>query len=285
MTAIKLILTAALFAVVCAQGTLIGARDFRVLLRGRGFLLRGVLAVIVAVPVVALVVVRLIAPSRPVAVALALLSAAPLAPMALKRLAKSGEDFRVGASLHLVLAALSIVSTPLVIAKLGPALGFEAEVAIGSIARSVLVAVFVPFGVGVALHTWAPRAAERLRPILQGVGMVVIAVFVLVIAVKDRGLFLELGVRDYAAMIVFCCLALASGHLLAFEKQERTTFALESAARNPGLALLIATTSFGHVRAAAVLLPYMVVFVVISSLYLRVRSRATRGPIARTSTA
>jgi BASS family bile acid:Na+ symporter len=272
VTLVKAIVSAALFAVVFAEGTRIELGDFRVLYRRPAALLRGVLAVIVVVPVIALAVVRVVRPSFPVMVALALLAASPLAPIVLRRATHSGEDFRVAATMHISLALLSVVSTPLAIGLLAPRLGFAAVAPPSAIAALVAKSMLVPFGLGVLLRTFAARAADRARPILGAVGLAVIAAVVLAIAIQARRLFLAFGVRDYLAMILFCGLTLVSGHLLAARERERTTFALESAARNPGLALLIATMTFGHV-AGAVLLPYLVVFGASSMLYVRLRKR------------
>lgn len=275
MTALKIIVTAALFAVVFAEGTRIELRDFRVLYQRPAGFLRGILAVIVVVPVIALAVVRLVRPSFPVVVALALLSAAPLAPLVLRRTTNSGEDFRVAATMHIALATLSVVSTPLAIGLLAPRLGFAAVAPPAAIAAAVAKTVLVPFALGVLFRTFARRAADRSRSILGGGGLAIIAAVVVAIAFKGRGLFLGFGVRDYLAMALFCTLTLCTGHVLAARERERTTFALESAGRNPGLALLIATMTFGHV-AGAVLLPYLVVFALTSSIYVHMRKRAVR---------
>jgi BASS family bile acid:Na+ symporter len=273
VTAVKAIVTAALFAVVFAEGTRIEARDFSVLYRRPGALLRGVLAVIVVVPVIALAVVRVVRPSYVVTVALALLSAAPLAPLVIRRQANTGEDFRVAATMHIALALVSVVSTPLAIALLGPRLGFAGVAPVSAIGAVVLKTVLLPFGLGVVLRTLAPAAADRVRPILGKLGLAIIGAMVLVAAFKGRRIFVTLGARDYLAMMLFCALTLGTGHILAARERERTTFALESAARNPGLALLIATMTFGPVG-GAVLLPYLVVFFLASALYVQMRKRA-----------
>jgi BASS family bile acid:Na+ symporter len=267
MLALKLVLVSAVVAMVCAEGTLVTPRDLTTCFRRPSLLVRGAVAVVVIVPIVAMLVVKAIHPSRPVAVALAVLSAAPLAPFVLMNLAKTGEDFRVTASLHVTLAISSVVTAPIAIFALGRVLGFTGTAPPFAIARSVATSLLVPFAVGIAIHRLAPRRAATIRSVLATAGTLALIAAVVVIVIAGRRLFGALGARDYLAMIVFCALSIAAGHLLAFGDDEHVTFALESAARNPALALLLATSSFGHVRAAPVLVPYLIVYVVVSTFY------------------
>jgi predicted Na+-dependent transporter len=138
---------------------------------------------------------------------------------------------------------------------------------------------FLPFGVGVALHALAPSLAARLRERLAVLGAAVLLVVLLVLLVRGRAFLLEFGARDYAALTLFCALALVGGHVLA-EEGERTTYALESAARNPFIALLLATSSLGPVR-GAVVVPYLVVLLLVTTLYSVIGRRLRARRIVR----
>ena len=284
MNAIKLILVAAVFATMSAEGMRVTPADLGAVWKHPAKLARGLFAVIVLVPVFALLVTALLAPSRPVALALAFLAAAPLAPFVLTKLAKSGEDFRLAASLHVALAATSIVSAPLVLLVLGRLLGFPTVASPVDIAGRVFVSLLLPFGLGAVVRRLAPHAAERLRKVLEIAGVAVLLGVCALLLVRGRGTLAEFGPRDYVAMALFCVLALAGGHFLAERDEERSIYALESAARNPGIALLMATSSLGPVR-GAVILPYLVVFVGVTSLYSMVRKRTAVRPSVRPSAA
>ncbi len=273
MDPFKLILVGALFAAMSAEGMRVSPADLGAVWRQPSKLARGFFAVVVLVPITAVLVSALVRPSLPVTFGLAFLAASPLAPFVLMKLSKTGEDFRLAASLHVTLAALSIVTAPLVLMVLGRVLGFPTVAPPSAIATRVLVSLFLPFGIGVAVRAAAPRIAARLTKILEGIGVAVLLVVFVVLLVRGRGFFLEFGVRDYAALALFCVLALASGHFIAEHDEERSTFALESAARNPGVALFMATSSFGPVR-GAVVLPYLAVFIVVSTIYSVMRKRA-----------
>jgi bile acid:Na+ symporter, BASS family len=274
MATMKWVLMIALLAMMCAEGMRVTRADLAEVWRHPSSLARGVASVIVLAPVAAVLTVVMLHPSRPVALGLAFLAAAPLAPFILLRLARSGESFRLAASLHVALAALSIVTAPVVLVVLGRVLGFASFANPLAIAAKVLVTLFIPFASGIAIRRVAPRAAPRLCKVLEAFGSATLLVAIAILVVAGRGFFAEFGVRDYAALTLFCVLALASGHYVAANDDERTTYALESAARNPGIALLMAESSLGPVR-GAVLLPYLAVFVLVTTVYSVVRKRTT----------
>jgi len=71
-------------------------------------------------------------------------------------------------------------------------------------------------------------------------------------------------------MASFMIANLALGHLLGpADAQQRTILAMETGGRNFGLALTIAALNFSQDRALAVLIPYVLLFVVISKSYLK----------------
>jgi hypothetical protein len=85
----------------------------------------------------------------------------------------------------------------------------------------------------------------------------------------------ELGLREYAAMAAFIVIAISIGHALGWtDPLERRIFALESASRNLGLAFFIASFLRSSQEALPILVPYVVLFAVITTIYLLlVRSR------------
>jgi BASS family bile acid:Na+ symporter len=91
--------------------------------------------------------------------------------------------------------------------------------------------------------------------------------FIAIVAIDWRALA-DFGLRDYLAVALFVVLCLTLGHLLGGEDPEvRTLLAIESAMRNPALALLIAETNAPHARFAALLVPYYVTFIVLTNAY------------------
>jgi predicted Na+-dependent transporter len=84
------------------------------------------------------------------------------------------------------------------------------------------------------------------------------------------------GLWSYVVMAIFIIANLVIGHVLGpRDAQERTTLAMESAARNFGLAVAIGVFNFSQEKALPVFIPYMILFVVISTIYLKWRKNAT----------
>jgi predicted Na+-dependent transporter len=66
--------------------------------------------------------------------------------------------------------------------------------------------------------------------------------------------------------------SLVAGHLLASRlPEEQTTLAIESASRNSGLALLIASDFVTLEKALPVMIPYIITSALISFIYVRYR--------------
>ena len=84
------------------------------------------------------------------------------------------------------------------------------------------------------------------------------------------------GLRVALAIAIVTMLALATGHLLGGpEPATRTAMAISSAARNPGLALLVATLNAASPAITATVLAYLVISALAVVPYVVWRRRAT----------
>ena len=239
-----------------------------------GLLLRSLLAVIVLVPIAALLVILLLVPSPAVAVGLAILAACPAAPQMIVSIPKAGGGLAYVASLHLALGALSLVTTPVTLALLAAALNFEASVRPYVIAEQVGTSLFLPLLLGMLFLVGFQRAAEKIRRPVALIGQAISFLTIALILLMRYHFLLQMDLRSYSAMAAMVIIALGIGHFLApHQPEERTTLALESAARHPGLAFIIAALNFPLEKALPVFIPYLVVFAVISLLYVQWRKR------------
>ena len=250
--------------------------------RGRlSLLMQSLFAVLVLVPVAALAVAYLIRPVHPAAVGLAIMASSPAAPLMLTRASRAAGRLDYVGSLHLILAALSIISTPVTLAVMSSLIGFDASIDPIQIARLTFTMILLPVGLGLFVRKKYPGVAERIgRPLNRVFGILLILV-VLVLFAKTYRFLLDLDFHSYASVVVFIVLALAAGHFSAPDVfEEKTALALEAAGRNPGFALVIAQLNFPHSRPVAFIVPYMLVFMVLSVLYIswhkRRRAKARR---------
>ncbi|MBI5545261.1 MAG: bile acid:sodium symporter [Deltaproteobacteria bacterium] len=271
---VRILVALGLPAVMLAQGSTVEGRQLLYLVQRPGLLARSLLAAVVAVPLIALLVGWLLRPEPTVRVGLAVLAACPVAPLMIIKVRKATGGADYVAALHLTLAVLSIVTTPLALALLSRALGFQAEIRPLAVAGQVARSVLLPFGLGVAARTWTPDFAARVRRPVAVIGGSALLVAIVILLAATWRLLLAMDLRSYLAMGVMLLAALAVGELLGGgSPTQRAALALESAARNPGLALLIATLNFDRRRSLAVLLPYLIVSVTLVSVYTRWRVR------------
>jgi BASS family bile acid:Na+ symporter len=265
--------------VMLAIGLGIAPADLRLAWRIPGPILRGLFAILVAVPAMALVIVRALDLPRPVQAGILLMALSPGAPVALRRsLAATGRaPFAPG--LQICVALLAGLSMPLWIAALDEVYGANVTVPPAEVMRQVLLAQLVPIGLGTGCRGVLPRLALRLEPWAARAGTVLLLVTVLLAFASLEDATLRTGIPGLAACALTTLAALAVGHVLGGPRPEtRTAVAIVSAARNTGLALLVATLNAAQPRAVATILAYLVVSMLVIAPYAAWRRAEHRKP-------
>jgi len=261
-----------------AQGLGIVSTDLLVFKQRPVLMLRSLLAVLVLVPLAALGIVLLLNPERPVAIGMAILVASPAAPMMLVKVSKKGGKLAYMACLHLSLALLAILTVPITLHLFSMAFGFHAEVSAIAVSKVVGMTILVPVCLGILTRHFFARVAEMLAPPLGKVAGIVLFVLGLSVVAMAYGALLKMGLWSYFVMAVVIAGSIAIGHRLGpQDPEERTALAMESAARHPGLAMTIAALNFSPEKALPVLIPYLIVFTLVTTIYLtwRIRSVAS----------
>ena len=107
----------------------------------------------------------------------------------------------------------------------------------------------VPLAIGMALNAALGTAAERFARWAGTAGFVVLGLGALVIVIAQRSIILPLLGRSLVAVVLFAAGALLIGHLLGGpDPLEKTSLAIATVTRHPGLALLIVATNFPQAR-------------------------------------
>lgn len=271
LTLMKTGLPIALTAVMFSQGLRLAlgeqAKFFK---ENSKVMARSLLAVLVLVPIVALSVVAILRPSPAVAIGLLILASSPAAPFQLLNIAKKGGSLVYLATLHLSLALFAIITVPVTLYLLMHLFGFKAEFSALAVAKTVATTILIPVAFGIVVRAFFPKVADKIGPAVGKIGEVVLLLLIIPVLLKTFSLMAQIPLWSYVAMIVFIVLNLAIGHLLGpNDAKERITLAMESGARNVGLALTIGALNFSQEKALPVFLPYIIIFVVISSIYLK----------------
>jgi BASS family bile acid:Na+ symporter len=261
-----------------AQGLTI-ALSHMVLFRQQPVLmLRSLAVVLFLVPLAVVVILILLKPSPAVTIGLSILAACPAAPLMLIKIPGKGGSLAYMAVLHLSLALLALLTVPLTLDLFSRVLGFHAEVGVLAVARVAGMTILLPVCLGIVVRTLFPHVSGAIGPALARICKAALMALILCVVALTYDLLLRMNPRSYLVMAMVVVISIGIGHALGpRDPQERTTLAIESAARHPGLALTIASLNFSPDKALPVLVPYMVVFMVFTTIYLRWRKQHIPG--------
>ena len=256
-------------------------RDATYLFRRPGELVRALVAMNVLMPVFAVALISIFDFVPAVRIALVALSVSPVPPPIPTKMVKAGgtESYVIG--LHVAIGLLAIIFVPLAMEVIGLVRGVELHMTMAPVAKVVFISVLIPILAGIGLHKLAPALSERLsKPIAltSGMGVIVCAVVMWISAAP--AMWSLIGNGTVIAFLAFVLTGLAIGHSFGGPVPEnRTSLALSTASRHPGIALLLAQANFPAEKlvTAAVLL-YLLVNAVGSIPYLLWTKR--RQPVA-----
>ncbi|MFV2034750.1 MAG: hypothetical protein ACC631_06525 [Halocynthiibacter sp.] len=244
------------------------------LLRKREVLLRALVSVLVVVPVVVFTLLLVFDLPPEVATGLALLAAAPGAPLTTQRSHMTGANVEYVTSLQLTLALTAVVVTPLILGVFNAVFELTTErVSLLQVAGQIATVTFLPVIVGLLLRHYAPRlvaVTEKPLNILANVLflLLVIAMVVVLAMAPDLRAKLLLGWPAIAAIVIIAVAAVTAGHLIGGpQKDQRAGLAVASLARNVGLAMFIASVSADDNGVIPTLLVYILLGTTVQVIY------------------
>lgn len=284
---VKAALSASILLLVFALGLRASFADatslFRGLFRSPRRLLRALTAMYIVVPAVAVALGLLLDLSQPVRTGMLAMAIAPIPPILPGKQLKFGGSSEHVFGLLVAVSLCSIALVPLMLHLIGPVFGRHTEFAPEQVAGLIGSTVLLPLLGGLAFRHLAPRWAERVAPWASRLGTVLLVAGALAVLVAAMPAIAALaGDGSVLAIAALVACALAAGHALGGpEKDERSTLAIATANRHPGIALAIATFSVPEVtHVGAAVLTYLLVSLVLTTLY-GVFTRPSRRPAGR----
>lgn len=254
-----------IFSLMLAIGVNHSFRQVTYLTSRPGLLVRSLLSVIVVVPAIVGVLLWALALPPAVATGLAVLAAAPGAPLTTKRVEMAGGELQYAVNLQLTLAVLAVVVTPLILSVYFSVFDLVIEkVAPLDVARQIARVTFLPVVLGFLVRRFLPGVAARIGNPLRVLANILLIILVLMLAVllaiaPDLRAMLNPGGPAVTAIALMVVFSLAAGHFLGGPTQEkRAVLAVASIARNVGLALFIAGLSDYGQKFVPTLLTYMI---------------------------
>jgi BASS family bile acid:Na+ symporter len=237
-------------------------------------LLRALFAVIVLVPITVIVLLWIFDLPPAIATGLALLAAAPGAPMTTKRAEIAAADLPYASSLQLTLGLLAVIITPVTLAVFYSLFELTIEsVSPIDVASQVIQVTFVPVIIGQLLLHFAPKFTALIRKPLTVLANVLLVLLVLgAIALlwvtPELRAGLNLGWQASVAIVIMVIGALVIGHIIGGPRMaQRGALATASVARNFGLALFIAGLTENGAASVMTLVVYLLVGVAIATPY------------------
>jgi predicted Na+-dependent transporter len=273
-----LLVSAALFTIMFALGVGLKGDAIAQLRRRPALVLRVLIGSCVLVPLVALLLIKLplsLELSKPARFGIALMAASPSAPLTLRKAGKTGGDRELAAVLQACAAVAAILSIPLIADLYRSSFGITGwQIGPKEVALQVGKSQVLPLLAGLALRRLQPGWAQRLSGPLDKLANGLLLLLILLVLVKSLPLLVPFAAANLLAlafMAVMVLAALAIGYLIAGpDPRERTTIALVTSMRNPGLALLFATTyGAGMPGLKLAVLSYLLVTVLLSIPFLR----------------
>jgi bile acid:Na+ symporter, BASS family len=278
-TLLTIAAAATVFTVMLTLGCGIVVGEFRWLWRHPGLVARGLFAVLIAVPALAIVVTRAFDLPRAADIGIVLMAISPGAPVALRRSLDAGGHRSFAPGLQILVALLAVVSMPLSIVALNEFYAGQASIAPGDLAKQVFVAQLLPLGLGMFMRRWLPAHTAWLEPKLARLASILIVVLAILAIIDVWQVVVGAGLRIALAIVAVTILALIAGHLMGGpDEATRTAVAISSAARNPGLALLVATLNHAPTEITATVLAYLVVSAFTIVPYVMLRPREPTRP-------
>jgi len=266
-----------LWVVMFQVGLAIVPGEFRWVLARPGMLLKGLFSVLIAVPALALLVVRQVELARATEVGIVLMSISPGAPVALRRSIGAGGHRSFATVLQISVAVLAVVSMPLWIAVLDRVYDADASIAPQHLARQVFLAQLLPLAIGMLVRRFGMRVSDLLLPRLAPVAAGLLLLLTILALINVWKTVVEAGPGASLAIAATTLLALACGHLMGGpEPATRTATAVASAARNPGLALLVVSLNGGSPAIVVTVLAYLIICAFTVLPYVMWRRKAKR---------
>ena len=237
--------------------------QFRRVLKSPRAPLVGMVAQLVILPGVAYAIARFAVDTPSVALGLLLVASCPGGSVSNYMTHLARGDVATSVTITAVTTLGCILTTPIVFAFLASANPATAEllhdigVKPGELAAMFGITVGLPILAGMALGGRRPALAERVKPWVRRVSMVLFALIVVTGTVMNLGLMLDYAGEALAPTAAACALALVIGwslsYLVGLGAADRRAVTIEAGGQQVGLAIAMAIAFFPGLTGVAVM--------------------------------
>ena len=262
-----ILLQLSIVLVVFSLGLEAGLSDAASLFHRPSLLFRSLFSMNIVMPVLAVLMAATLQLNLAVETTLVLLAVSPVPPVLSRQQLKMGGSSRYVEGLFVVTALISVVLAPVTIALLGRAFAQDIHIGPGAVAKIMVTTILAPLAAGMLVRYLAPELASKARPPLSKISLLLLAgAAIIPLNALLPGMADMLGDGTLLAIVAFVMVGTAVGHALGGPgRTERSTLALATASRHPGLAMAMAGANYPtqHKSVLAVILLYFVVKAVV----------------------
>jgi BASS family bile acid:Na+ symporter len=224
-------------------------------------------------PMFALAVTWIIPLDPAARIALLALAVSPMPPILPIKEQKLGGELDYVLAIQLAASLVALAAAPLMFMLAGQIFGREASFDALGVARTIMVTIVVPLGVGLGVAAIAPEAAARFSRPFRALGMTLLAVgFLIVIWQAWPGIQAAALSLTIVAAVLIGLFGLAVGHWLGGPFHgNRHALAVATISRHPGVAIGLAAAADLEPKQpiVAVVLMYLLVMALLGALYAR----------------
>jgi BASS family bile acid:Na+ symporter len=230
---------------VFAIGLRGGWSDAVYLFRRPRLLASSVLARNVAVPILAILLIKAFPFDVAVAITLGVLAVTPVPPLLPRSQMKAGAHSSYVLGLLVSQSLLAIVLVPVTIGLMDQALGARAHFAAWRVAELIAETILIPLIAGMVASRFLPKF-QHFAPGFLMTGTVLLAAGAAPLLVLGwMALGALAGSGAILAIAIFVVAGMAAGHLLGGPRPaDRMALAMATPARHPGLAVAIAQANY-----------------------------------------
>jgi BASS family bile acid:Na+ symporter len=249
-------------------------QDATHLFRRPKLLVNSILARNVAMPIIAILLIKLLSLHGAMAITIAVLAITPVPPLLPKSQLKAGARSEYVLGLLISQTVLAVVLVPITVDLMDFALGANAHFIPMQVAILVIETILVPLAVGMLATYFMPNLRQIAHHVMA-VGSILLlagAIPLLILAWKVFGQLSGNGTM--LALAIFIIAGMMVGHLWGGPKlEDRRTLAIATSARHPAIALAIAKANFPDqsITISGAIVIYLIFRIILSFPYMHMR--------------
>ncbi|MEO1523586.1 MAG: bile acid:sodium symporter family protein [Cyanobacteria bacterium J06633_2] len=243
------LLPLALFVIMLGMGLGLKLDDFkRIIIEPKAVIL-GLIAQLVALPLVGFLLANLFPLSPELAVGVMILAACPGGPTSNLITYLGKGNVALSISLTAISSVITVFTIPLVInASMQALMGESTTLQLPFLQTVIQIAVItlIPVSIGMILHAKAPRVAARLEASVKWLSLGFLGLIIAGLLLKERAnvgaFFVQVGGVTFTLMIVTMALGYGLATLAKLDSRSATSITVEVGIQNGTLAIAIASS-------------------------------------------